>query len=154
MQFKLWLTSRNLIFAFATIMHMTWGFSLLLSSESLQTTGVALMIKLCNCQGGAGVAFIFASVLAMFSIANYPDRPITNMLLMMPQQVFLVIAALSAIFCIIDGRFADGTLRSPVFLLIDQFWLVLICLLHSVALFFRFGNHRKIILEVHQLAIV
>lgn len=144
MPFKVWLTSRNLIFAFATIVHLTWGFSLLLSPELLETTGVSLMIKLCGGQHLAGLVFILGGLLATVSVADYTGNPLSNMLMMIPQQMFLFVAAISATFCIIDGQFADGVARSSVFLLIDQMWLIVICLVHSIALAFRFIPHRNI----------
>jgi hypothetical protein len=54
--------------------------------------------------------------------------------LMVPQQFLLFISAGGAIQAMVEGQFADGTIRSVYFLLADQSPAVLAAIGHTLAI--------------------
>jgi hypothetical protein len=51
--------------------------------------------------------------------------------LLLPQQFLLIASAIGAVYCVIDGKFADGAVYPRPLILMDQIYLVLLCVAHG-----------------------
>jgi hypothetical protein len=61
--------------------------------------------------------------------------------LLLPQQFVLMVASLTSFRCVMQGHFADGIERSPMFILSDQAWVILLAYFHWIALITWVHDH-------------
>jgi hypothetical protein len=120
--------NRHIVILIASAMHLSWAAALLFAP--LHTTGIQLVLDLsfgshiiaailCAAVSLAAVAAIFCSNLTLF------------VFLVFPQQFLLIASAIGAVFCVIDGKFADGAVYPRPFIFVDQIYLVLLCVAHG-----------------------
>jgi len=107
--------NRHIVILIASAMHLSWAAALLFAP--LHTTGIELVLDLSF--GSHIIAAIFCRnlVLCVF--------------LVLPQQFLLIASAIGAVFCVIDGKFADGAVYPRPFIFVDQIYLVLLCVAHG-----------------------
>jgi len=72
----------------------------------------------------------FSTVVAMLPASRLGLR---TLILLIPQQFFLCLAAGGSVMAIYSGHYADGVLRSQAFILADQSPWVLAALLYTVS---------------------
>ena len=117
-----------MIVVVSSLLHMSWGAALLFGP--LHTTGIELILAL-----ALGHNIIAAIVLMTVAWSAFAGLFCSNLLagvsLLLPQQFVLIASAIGAIFCIIDGRFADGAIYPRPFVFVDQIYLVLLAAGHA-----------------------
>jgi hypothetical protein len=120
--------NKYIVILFASAMHLSWAAALLFAP--LHTTGIQLVLDL-----SFGSHFIAAILCAAVSLAAVAAIFCTNLMLcvflVLPQQFLLIASAIGAVFCIIDGKFADGAVYPRPFIFVDQIYLVLLCVAHG-----------------------
>ena len=128
----------SLVIIAASVMHIAWGLALLFTP--LHTTGIDLILQLCQGSNvAAGLVFIAAGLLATVSTWSVFDRVLTHVALFMPQQFLLFVSMIGALQCITGGHFADGVVRPPVFIFVDQIYLIVTCFFHIFAVILGYG---------------
>lgn len=114
----------------AVVLHFLWAGCVFYSDDALGPTGVAALARYIP----AVIlpwSILTAAVLALVALSL---RPAWFLLMLMPQQILLLMSASGAIEAIWLGQFADGVVRSRVFLLADQFYSILVCIGHTTAI--------------------
>ncbi len=132
----------SLVIISISIIHGAWGIALL--QATLQTTGIDLMMHLCGGNVLAGLAFIAAGMLASISTWSTFEDPMTHIALLMPQQFLMFVSMVGAMQSMFLGRFADGIVRPPMFIFVDQVWLIVLCIAHVAAIVLGYGCRRTI----------
>ena len=75
---------------------------------------------------------VSAAVLALLGMDR--QRSIgTKLGCLLIQQCLLTYAAAAAIECVLEGHYADGTVRPRLFILADQISLIIPAVMHSIA---------------------
>ena len=78
------------------------------------------------------IAALLCAVVSLAAVAAIFCRNLMlGVFLVLPQQFLLIASAIGAIFCVIDGRFADGAVYPRPFIFVDQVYLVLLCVAHG-----------------------
>jgi hypothetical protein len=96
----------------------------------LHTTGIELVLDLSF--GSHIIAAIFCAAVSLAAVAAIFCRNLTLcVFLVLPQQFLLIASAIGAVFCVIDGKFADGAVYPRPFIFVDQIYLVLLCVAHG-----------------------
>jgi hypothetical protein len=138
--------NRHIVILIASAMHLSWAVALLFAP--LHTTGIQLVLDLSF--GSHIIAALFCAVVSFAALAAMFCRSlIVCVFLVLPQQFLLIASAIGAIFCVIDGKFADGAVYPRPFIFVDQIYLVLLCVAHGwqiMALWRERFNHSSAIL--------
>jgi hypothetical protein len=120
--------NRHIVILIASAMHLSWAAALLFAP--LHTTGIQLVLDLSF--GSHIIAAILCAVVSLAAVAAIFCRNLMlAVFLVLPQQFLLIASAIGAIFCVIDGRFADGAVYPRPFIFVDQIYLVLLCVAHG-----------------------
>ncbi len=78
------------------------------------------------------VAAIFCAAVSLAAVAAIFCKNLTLcVFLVLPQQFLLIASAIGAIFCVVEGKFADGAVYPRPFIFVDQVYLVLLCVAHG-----------------------
>lgn len=126
--------SRNLIVVLCSLLHMSWGAALLFGP--LHTTGIELILALAL--GNNIIAAIVLMAVASSALAGlFCGNLLASVFLLLPQQFLLIASAIGAIFCMIEGRFADGASYPRPFVFVDQIYLVLLACGHAEQMIVR-----------------
>jgi hypothetical protein len=120
--------NRHIVILIASAMHLSWAGALLF--EPLHTTGIQLVLDLSF--GSHIIAAILCAAVSLAAVAALFCRNLTLFVfLVLPQQFLLIASAIGAIYCVIDGKFADGAVYPRPFIFVDQIYLVLLCVAHG-----------------------
>ncbi|MBO0696024.1 MAG: hypothetical protein J2P56_07980, partial [Verrucomicrobia bacterium] len=118
----------HIVILVASAMHLSWAAALLFAP--LHTTGVQLLLDLSF--GSHIIAAILCAAVSLAAVAAIFCRNITLFVfLVLPQQFLLIASAIGAVYCVIDGKFADGAVYPRPFIFVDQIYLVLLCVAHG-----------------------
>ena len=118
---------------FAILMHGSWGVIILLAPESMHTTPIFALTRL------FGTGIVLSLVLLTASggtclLLWYRFPGYAHLLLGLPQQFLLTVTALGGMYAVVQGAYADGTVRSAAFIFADQLPSLLAASMHLVAL--------------------
>jgi hypothetical protein len=118
----------HIVILVASAMHLSWAAALLFAP--LHTTGIQLVLDLSF--GSHIIAAILCAAVSLAAVAAIFCRNMTLFVfLLLPQQFLLIASAIGAVYCVIDGKFADGAVYPRPFILMDQIYLVLLCVAHG-----------------------
>ncbi len=112
-------------------LHICQGIALWIDPS---VTGVTTISSLSRLFSRYGTVAIFFGVAWLAFWSFYVKEPLARMLLMIPQQFVLLIAAVGAMTAIQESHFADGVLRPMWFLFADQVWTILVAGGHYLAI--------------------
>jgi hypothetical protein len=102
----------------------------------LHTTGIELILALAL--GHNIIAAIVLMAVAWSALVGlFCKNLLASVFLLLPQQFVLIASAIGAIFCIIEGRFADGAIYPRPFVFVDQIYLVLLACGHAQQIIVR-----------------
>ncbi len=119
----------------AMVLHLIQGFLLLLDKTAGNTTSAHLLLKYVPYAPLAGLIMVAAALLAMVELVYFHYIPNTgSVILLLPQQIILIMAAGSAIQAIFLSHFADGVIRSRAFIIADQSVFILLAIFYTVAI--------------------
>jgi len=124
----------------STVLHATWGILVLFSPDALGATPVALLDLLVPGDRIAlGVMFLLVAAIALVGLWSKPGK--VRQLMFLPQQVFLLTAAIGCASAIARGQYLDGTPRPPLFILADQLPIILLAIAYVVSVLTENGVH-------------
>jgi FlaA1/EpsC-like NDP-sugar epimerase len=127
------ISSARWLFIGPALIHIWWGICVLLSDTMLNTTGLSDIYKLFgNNITITGVTLIVVSILAIASIYLHRFTPALALLILIPQQTLIIIGARTALRCIYNSQYTDGTERGSLFISADQSALFIIGICHSM----------------------
>lgn len=81
-----------------------------------------------------GFVMLIATIMATIYIVTNPKRRVAKVALLLPQQFFLMLTALSSANSVITQQYADGVVRGWPFIFLDQFAIFLIASLYTITL--------------------
>jgi len=120
--------NRHIVILIASAMHLSWAAALLFAP--LHTTGIQLVLDLSF--GSHIIAAILCAAVSLSAVVAIFCRNLTLFVFfVLPQQFLLIASAIGAVYCIIDGKFADGAVYPRPFIFVDQIYLVLLCVAHG-----------------------
>jgi hypothetical protein len=114
-----------------TLLHAVIASMLLIDPAAAQSTAPAEVVQYLG-RVPAATAMFAASALAVFVMLRAPGE--WSLVLLMPQQILLYVAAWGGLQAVVDGQYADGVLRPYAFILTDQLPVMLLALLHTLAI--------------------
>lgn len=114
---------------FVSVMHVLWGILLLVNGGPISTTATSLLRHLLPDYELRAIVYILAGLMPA-TLLRWPGS-VTGLLFCLPQQVLLILSAISAMVAITNGQFADGIDRGWIFLMADQGIYILLALLYS-----------------------
>jgi len=124
-----------------TVLHASWGILVLASGDALGATPVALLDLLVpGTRWLLGVLYLFVAALALVGLWSAPGK--VRQLMFLPQQIFLLTAAIGSGTAVANGKYLDGTMRAPIFILSDQLPLMLLAIAYVVAVLTENGDKR------------
>jgi hypothetical protein len=124
--------SVSLMVLYAVVLHLVWAAMLLVDNQVSAVTAIASLRYVFPFP--FAVLVMIWCALSAFS-AFYVRNGYWAAGLMVPQQFLLFISAGGAIQAMVEGQFADGTIRSAYFLVADQSPAVLAAIGHTLAIF-------------------
>jgi hypothetical protein len=127
--------NRYLIVWYAIILHWIQGILLVLDDSAGWVTSTSHVREWMHLTPDAlGLIYITVGSFAALSLLLLARFSIWRMVVLVPQQFFLVLAALGAVDAMWNSQFADGVVRSQFFIVADQIPIVIATALHSLAL--------------------
>lgn len=119
----------------AMTLHLVQGSLLFFGDGAGNTTSAHLLLKYIPYPPVAGVVMAIAAIMALIELVYFHHMPDTrSIVLLLPQQVILVMAAGSAIEAMVNSHFADGVVRSRSFIIADQSVFVLLAIYYTLAI--------------------
>jgi hypothetical protein len=116
----------------AIFLHIVIGVLVLTDEAAGRSTGPAEVVQWLGATGGA-VAMLSASALALTSVFLRRAPNWTRLVLLLPQQLLLYVAAWGGLHAVVNGHYADGVDRPYQFILTDQLPLMLLAVIHTLA---------------------
>ena len=126
----------SIMVLFAIALHFVWATILSFDDSALGVTAINALHRWIPMPWLVGVIG-GAAVLASIAITA---RPPWFVVLLLPQQILLVMSAAGAIEAIWLAQYADGILRTRAFLAADQFYSILACVGHTIAIVAHTGR--------------
>lgn len=122
------------VIVLASAMHAIWGVLIIQSSEPYATTPIAGIHSILGDVGRpiAGGVLCLIAVLALASM--FMRKNILTLVMLLPQEAFLVMSSTSVILAIAQGHYSDEIVRSRYFIAADQILYVLLALLYPCAI--------------------
>lgn len=122
----------RLIMTYGAVLHIVWAGALVTSGALIHATALDPFYSFSiNIWLLAGFLLV-GSGLALWAIADTRLSPFVVSLFVLPQQFGLILSAIGAGTAITRGQFADGVIRDPMFLLVDQVPAILIAFFHAL----------------------
>ena len=121
---------------FAIALHFAWALILFIDDSALGATAIHALYRWIP-MPWLMLVIVGAAMLALISIVS---KPPWFVILLLPQQVLLVMSAAGAVEAIWLAQFADGVVRPRAFLAADQFYSILACIGHTVAIIAHTGR--------------
>lgn len=131
--------AKKWIVLYATILHVVWGVTILLSASAVATTPISGMTSAVGGRYPAALALLLASGLIVWAM-RIPLPSLKGLLLCTPQQFLTMLSAVGAIECMARQAYADGVPRPFAFIFADQLPAVLAAVIHTVALVDYYGK--------------
>lgn len=122
----------GLFFVFASSIHLNWGYCLIRSDSPVNITGIFALSHIIGNHVYLGAFFLSVGVMALLGSFRFHGSRI-GLLLTVPQQFALIYSAGGALTAIINGAFADGVKRNPMFLMADQGHYISTAVIHTYA---------------------
>lgn len=119
------------IILIAIVQEFVWASALAWDERVMKVTAISVLSKFMS-HDLLIVCLLGTAILAASGF--FMARRINTLLALVPQQFLLYISAGSALAAVINGRFADGVMRSHAFLLADQSAAFLIAIFHTWAM--------------------
>ena len=123
----------NWIVWYAIIQHAVWAFTLLVSDAPMGITAIDALRVFTDNRIVMASMYFAASLLSLRALLR-DKLDSNNVLLLIPQQFFLMLSAYGAVKSMWIGAFADGVIRPHEFLIADQLPAVLIGVMHTLAI--------------------
>jgi hypothetical protein len=123
--------SVSLMVLYAVVLHLVWAGMLLVDDQVSTVTAIASLRYVFPFP--IAIPIMIWCALSAFSAFYVRDGYVAAGL-MVPQQFLLFISAGGAIQAMVEGQFADGTIRSASFLIADQSPAVLAAIGHTLAI--------------------
>ena len=122
------------------IYHLLFGLFILISPNVRHVTGSFIISELF---GDSDVVFYFiASVISIVGLIVQTKWRFFNIICLIPQQIFLIIALLGQIITVIHGVYPDGYIPvgGSYFLVLDQYSSIVLCITHALAMVKKWSN--------------
>jgi len=130
----------HLIVGLASAAHLSWAVMLwndgcLDGTREVRLAGVCGVTALSQLSelGTSLPDFLIVAAVAALVPFILPIRGLAMLACLAPQQIFLVVGALSCLQAIIVGHFGDGVERARDFLYADLMWPIYVCVAHMIA---------------------
>ena len=117
---------------FGVTLHLFWAALLIVNSDVQHVTALAHLTDIAS-RGVIASMLVIVALLAAWAITHH------GFLLLLPQQMVMVMSAVSAVVTISEGKYPDGTVpASPhLFILTDQWPVIVIAAFHTIAVVSR-----------------
>lgn len=115
----------------AIAMHLVWSIGIFLDVTAVNSTATHTMLL---AVGPLTAGIIFGAVALIALAGLIVDHAMVRFVMLLPQQMVLWFSLVGATHAMVIGTFADGTVRTPAFLIVDQIPVVLIALGHTAAM--------------------
>lgn len=119
----------------ATLLHLAIGVGLILDGRVAFVTGLRALAE--PQPELMGLLFIFSSMAALWALLRDAEQgpSLATFWPFIPQQMLLFFIAGGAVFAIIQGHYASGTVLPRSFIFIDQLPKLLLAALHPFGVF-------------------
>jgi hypothetical protein len=128
-----------LLISTVALMHALQGVAILTNPLAIEATPVLTVARWFGNPSTAALAFLVVAVLAV--LANVLTVRHATWLAL-PQQAFLIAAAVTAISAVVEGQYADGTVIPAAHIFADQIGFILLALMHPIALLHIYRNNQ------------
>lgn len=119
----------------ASALHLTWGCLIWASAAPYATAPIAGIHSILGDVGGRPLAGAVLMAVALFALASmYLQKNLWTLLMLLPQEAFLVTSAASVVLAILQGHYADEVLRPRAFIAADQILYLLLAILYPCAI--------------------
>jgi len=126
------LTLRYLIIWYAVLLHLVQGALLIANPTAGRVTSTTHIIDwLGTTPQILGIIYICIAVSSILGLLMCNRYSVARLVSLIPQQVFLTLAATAASVAIYESAFGDGVVRSRYFIAADQAPIIIAAFLHS-----------------------
>ena len=115
-------------------MHLIWGIGLVISDTLPLVTGLNHIFLLTNDAGISALLLMAVAVVAIFGLAVTPQRSMYRLVVLVPQQIFLVLSMTSVMQAVVSGMYPDGVVRPHMFILMDQTPMILLVIGYTLGI--------------------
>ena len=127
----------DIMIVVAIALHVFEAVVFLTTSAADGSIGMAALLAVFRGHFTAAEAMHFACATAALGQWFRSIAPFARLCLLIPQQILLLITAFGSVEAILAGSYADGILRSPLFIACDQLPRISLAGLYSVAILAR-----------------
>lgn len=121
----------SLLICSAIFLHLFWAAMIALDRAALNANAINALYRYIQSPIVLAGLLVTSSVLAGVALVI---RSAWSPLLLIPQQIVLMASASGSIDSIWIGQFADGVIRSSVFIAADQIYAVILAVGHTFAI--------------------
>jgi hypothetical protein len=125
---------------FVSLMHILWGILLFANGGALHIAATSTLLQVVG-EGHYWLrasAYIIAGL--MPSVLLWRPGSVVGLASVLPQQILIIMSGISAVVAITTGHYADGVIRPPLFIAMDQGIYIIAALLHALETVDRFAE--------------
>ncbi|HSE46532.1 MAG TPA: hypothetical protein VLA89_14505 [Gemmatimonadales bacterium] len=119
---------------YTSTLHSVWALMIFTAQETLHTTPMWGLTLLIDQPRVLAATLIACAALAV--VGGSFSREVKGLVMMLPQQMLLLASVMGILKAVAAGAYADGIVRSSLFILADQVPLLLIAPLYIFAIFY------------------
>jgi hypothetical protein len=117
---------------YVAALHIAWGLCLWIGGQQATwPTSIAALTFYVPSPSVLGGCLIVAGLLAIWG--SLVSVSVLTIVALLPQQLMLIVVALSALRLSVEGHFADGVIRPPLGIFADQAAVIFAAIGHTVA---------------------
>ena len=117
------------------LLHVIEALVFTFSNAADGSIGMAALIRAVPNRSLLIGVMLVSAIMAGIVLARRRVSPLSSALLLAPQQALLFITAIAAWLAVWHGSYADGVLRSPLFITTDQLPRGIFSLMHLTAMY-------------------
>ena len=118
--------------------NVTWSILVTIDPVVMHTTPLSTIANFFNHSQGALASALLLSSIASFSAMASDRLDLRTLILLMPQQFMMLMAAGGSILAMYNGYYADLVIRSSAFIIADQIPWVLAAVLFTASIIEHF----------------
>lgn len=122
-----------MLIVFASLMHLLWALMLGLHQSGLPIAATSVLSYLVPDYLWRMALYSIAALLPAVILRPHDKTNVAlDILSVIPQQLLLICSGISAVVAITTGRYADGVMRSPLFIAADQGIYIVLAILYAL----------------------
>lgn len=130
-----------MVILIVSLLHLIWGLMVLLHRGPIHIAATWAVVQLIPDAMWQVRALVYVIAALMPLVLWKWPNSLAGLLSVIPQQCLLLLSGISTITAVMAGHYADGTVRAPEFIMMDQVLFLILAFFHAFNVIDRWIAH-------------